>query len=966
VIVQPELGGSLVGRERELVRLVACIGDLAAGRGGSVWIEGEPGIGKSALVEAGLAGAPALSCTVFSSVADELSGRFPLRVLLDCLRVGAGPGDLATPDGDRTEIAGLLQGTGSSGAVTPGDVVGAAAERLVVLVERLCATAPVALVVDDLQWADEASLAVWQRLHRLVPQLPLLLVAACRPVPRRGEVAALRRSMSGPDTVLIELPPLRPDQVAELVGRLLAATPGPRLRAHATQAGGNPLYIRELVDGLVRDQLVKFEDGSVDLIQEAEVRPPMSVAAAIARRLGFLSDEAITVLRSAAVLGSTFSVASIGVLTGRTPADLADVVQEAATAGVLVESGDRLTFRHALIRHALYEQMPVSLRSALHRQAAEALASAGAPVVEVAEQLLAAPDAVDGWVTEWVASATDVLVHRAPEVAVDLLRRVRATAESPGRQPGTDAPQNPLRELIDAGLATASFLLGRYNEVEPLARPVLAGTRDATVAGRMAWALGYALLRLGESGPALTMINQVMTGGRLDPVWTARMWALRALVEDNARQADEEATASRAVAEGERVHDRLAIGYALHVRYLIEATRGDEQSLETIDRALAVIGEDPETIDLRLLLLGNKSVPLDEWARVDEANRTIGEALTLAERSGSPQRLANLRVQAADNYFRRCRWDDAMAELEVAAAAGTSVDPNRRLWLHGLAALISCHRDDRAATAAHVAATEDIEATTGYQRYYAEPLRMAQARTAERGGEPERALAILRATFDATWAGDVVARWRSHLWLPDVVRVALGAGDLTLARAAAEFCAAEAERSPLLNRQAAAQECRGLIAADPAPVLAAADTFGRIDAPLSRAQALENAGVLLARHGDVAAARTASTGAIEIYTGVGAAWDIRRLNTRLREFGIRHGFRGRRSQRPATGWAALTPTELKIADLIAAGRSNPDIATVLWLSRRTVQSHVSNILTKLGARSRVEIARAAYAHSGAG
>jgi hypothetical protein len=106
-------------------------------------------------------------------------------------------------------------------------------------------------------------------------------------------------------------------------------------------------------------------------------------------------------------------------------------------------------------------------------------------------------------------------------------------------------------------------------------------------------------------------------------------------------------------------------GAALHVRYLIQGTRGDQQaSLETIDRALAVIGEEPETTDLRLLLLGNRSVPLDELARVSEAGRSIGEALTLAERSGSPQRLANLRIQAADNYFRRGRWDDALAEIE--------------------------------------------------------------------------------------------------------------------------------------------------------------------------------------------------------------------------------------------------------------------------------------------------------------
>jgi DNA-binding CsgD family transcriptional regulator len=480
----------------------------------------------------------------------------------------------------------------------------------------------------------------------------------------------------------------------------------------------------------------------------------------------------------------------------------------------------------------------------------------------------------------------------------------------------------------------------------------------------MAWALGYALLRLGRNESALAVTSQIMAGGLLNPRWSARMWALRALVLDNARQSEAEATAARAIAEGERAHDRLAVGYALHVLHLIRSTRGDQQaSLEVADRALAVIGEEPETTDLRLLLLGNRSAPLDELARVDEASRTIGEALTLAERSGSPQRLANLRIQAADDHFRRGRWDDSLVELDVAAAAGTSVDPNRRLWLHGLAALISCHRDDRAAVTAHLAAVADVEIATGYQRYYGECFRMTQARTAERDGDPERALTVLRATFDTVWAADAVARWRSHLWLPDVVRVALGAGDRALARLAADFCTAEAERSPLPNRQAAAQVCRGLMASDPAPVLAAAEIFERLKAPLFRAQALENAGVLLARHGDAAAARAASTSAVEIYTGLGAAWDILRLNSRLREFGIRHGFRGKRAHRSATGWTALTPTELKIAELIAAGQSNPDIAAALWLSRRTVQSHVSHILTKLDARSRVEIARAAYAHA---
>jgi DNA-binding NarL/FixJ family response regulator len=100
---------------------------------------------------------------------------------------------------------------------------------------------------------------------------------------------------------------------------------------------------------------------------------------------------------------------------------------------------------------------------------------------------------------------------------------------------------------------------------------------------------------------------------------------------------------------------------------------------------------------------------------------------------------------------------------------------------------------------------------------------------------------------------------------------------------------------------------------------------------------------------------------MEVYAHLGAQWDLRRAAARVRPFGIRRGARGPR-QRPAHGWEALSPTELTIAQLVAKGLSNPDIATELLLSRRTVQSHVSSILMKLKAHSRVEIAREVRGH----
>jgi hypothetical protein len=154
-------GGSLVfvdrGEEASALRVLAEA--VAGGLGGTAWVEGEPGIGKSAVVAAALAGAGELGCAVFWGTADPLRGRFPLGVMLDCLGV-----DVRSAQGVRGEIARLLRGEGTDGAIPAGDVIMAAVERILVLVDELCAASPVILVIDDLQWADELSVSVWHRL----------------------------------------------------------------------------------------------------------------------------------------------------------------------------------------------------------------------------------------------------------------------------------------------------------------------------------------------------------------------------------------------------------------------------------------------------------------------------------------------------------------------------------------------------------------------------------------------------------------------------------------------------------------------------------------------------------------------------------------------------------------------------------------------------------------------------------
>ncbi len=938
--------GALVGRDSELALLTGLVADVAAGRGRSVWVEGEPGIGKSALLAAGLAEAEQLGCEVFWEAADEARQRFPLWVLLDCLRAGS-----RSTDPVRAEIASLLRGEGSTG-LTPGDAVAAVAERLLVLVDHLCAASPVVLVVEDLHFADEASLALWARLHVAVGQLPLLLVGACRPVPARPEVAALRQRMSGEEVVVVALGPLAAHQAVDLVAQLVAATPGPRLRRLAGQAGGNPLYLRELVDALLRDEGIRVAAGVAELV-DAQVPRPVSLTAAIGRRLRFLSEPATAALQLAALLGAEFATEHLRVVTGRTGPELTGLVQEAVSAGVLAEtgSGDRLAFRHGLIRQALYDEIPAPVRAGLHRHAAHALAGAGVPAERVAEHLLAAQKVTDAWVLDWVTDNAPMLIYRAPQIAVELLGRVREL---------TDAA-DPRRESLDTSLVTAQFLLGRNDDAEQLARAVLAGTRDPAVAGRMTWTLGYILLRNVRADEALAAATSQQLPA-LDAVWTARVRALQAMIFTQLgaeRVGEAEASAHQAEVAGEQAGDPFAVGYAVHALSLVHSRyhRDPIALLKLVDRGLAVLGDQPETNDLRLLLLGNRVTALDNLGRPADSDRAIGEALALAERIGTPQRLAMIRLIAAEHWFVAGRWDDALVELD----ATSELPPSGPLWpvlLHGVGALIAGHRDERTVMESHLQAVAHLDVTSTGLRPFATYLIAAQALAAERDGEPGQALALLSMVVDP----NIIRSEDSYLWYPEVVRLALMVGDRTLARTTTDTCVMEAGSSSAPAQQGAAAHCRGLISGDPALLVEAADTYDGVGLPLFRGQALQSAAVRYAEHEDAPQAHAAHATAIDIYTHLGAAWDIRRADSQLRRLGIRRGSRGPR-RRPATGWDALTPTEFKVAELVAEGRSNPDIAAELLLSRRTVQSHVSHILAKLGAHSRVDIAREAMHHS---
>jgi DNA-binding CsgD family transcriptional regulator len=271
----------------------------------------------------------------------------------------------------------------------------------------------------------------------------------------------------------------------------------------------------------------------------------------------------------------------------------------------------------------------------------------------------------------------------------------------------------------------------------------------------------------------------------------------------------------------------------------------------------------------------------------------------------------------------------------------------------GLAALIAAHRDDRAEVAAHLdAAEKKLPGLHGRRRMYSMYLLRAKAVAAERDGRPDQALALLT---EAVAAVAIESPAELH-WLADLVRCALAAGDRPAAEAAAARCEQEAARHGGPAAAAAAGWCRGLADADPGPLAGAVAYYRTVTRPLALGQALEDLAVVRAASGDAGGARAALREAVAIYAGLRAEWDILRADTRVRPYGVRRRRAGTR--RPETGWEALTPTEAKIAGLVGEGLSNPDIAARLFLSRNTVQCHMSKILAKLQVRSRVEVATA--------
>jgi DNA-binding CsgD family transcriptional regulator len=464
------------------------------------------------------------------------------------------------------------------------------------------------------------------------------------------------------------------------------------------------------------------------------------------------------------------------------------------------------------------------------------------------------------------------------------------------------------------------------------------------------WTLAQCRMRVGRSAESLAMLNRALDSPGISARHRARLLVLAARTHSQLGEAAKAGqVASLALEAASEADDSWSMGWALHVLTLVTAVQGHvTDALPLFDRALAVTQADPALTDLRLLLQLNKAVTLGNLDRYEEALAVAGQARDLAGQVGTAIRQAQAHGALGQLLFETGRWEESLAELEIVPEELKV--PAAACCELGIAAIICFHRGETGNARGHLAAAVPHAERLGHRPIGT--LALARSLDREQDGARPEALAALTGAFD----GSPEEVDEIEDLLADAVRLATETGDQGTAQVLTDQAAALAAGSDIPHQQADALYCRALLDRDAAGLLAAAERYEDAGRPLQRAKALEAAAGHFIDADERDGARAAFTQAVEVYTELGAAADIARLQAEFRAHGIRRGPHAKH-RRARSGWESLTATEIKIAAFVEEGLSNPEIAARLLLSRRTVATHVSHILKKLDVNSRIDIAR---------
>ena len=935
------------GRDAQMAALSEQLDRACSGVGAVVLVEGDAGMGKSRLLDEAAMAARRRRFRVGTCAADPGDGMVELATLMAALFDGPDPildraelPDLHALPEQRYWLLQDLQG----------------------LLERAALEAPLLICLDDLQWADGGTAAALRTLPNRLATVPVAWILAFRPS------AGSRQLQSAVDHLIrggaerMVLGPLGDAAVRQVTAGVLQAEPSSDLLRMAERAGGNPFFLVEMLWGLQEEQFVRIEAGRAELV---EARLPRRVGDNMRRRLDQMPKLAHQIAAVATALGRRFSLDDLAAMLDCPPSALLGPVEEVLYAGLFVESGEMLTFRHDLILEAVRASLPLPVSRALDRQAATVLIARGAMPLEVATRLAASAEPGDEIAIRTLSQAADALDASDPGAAADLSRRALDLAPR----------DHPLRRALVAQTAVRLHAARRGEEAKAFAdtalRQALPTEEEADF--RLIIAAMFAIspdiradsCRKGLALPEISvylrsllsanLFHNLVTAGRLDEA--------RAVLPEAKEAVDESGDAC-----GHFVLELADSGLTYADGCFARALELVESAQRSGHTAAGEPGLSPQYWRIlqarRQLTTQWHCDALTVLDRIDESLQISIESIAAAQHERQAWALGIFETGRARQLLQMGRVTDAAAALGELFIPDMAHQVVSVLDAAGVAALgrVAIHTGDRnlarqAAEIAQVMLTQDAPSVRRHAAWLLTLQAMAD-------GDPLRARECL------CFLGEKERMSVLPLFPMDVtdeiqlIRIALATDDTELA----EHAVGTARRRSHLNRdvrslEAAAAHATGLINHSEKDLAEAVGLYEKGPRPLALASALEDLGGVAVDTGGASRGIGAFSRALVLYAEAGASWDAGRVRQRLRSLGVRR--RVVPAQRPDTGWAAMTGSELAVARLVAQGLTNREVAERLFISPHTVSGHLRHVFMKLRVNSRVDLARIAPARGDA-
>lgn len=935
----PESRVALLERSGELDQLAVLVEQARAGRGAVALIEGPAGIGKTSLLAVARELAAAAGLDVLSARAGLLERDLPWNLIRQLFS-----GVIRAPASRQARwLAGAAAlarpALGLADPGSPTDEPGAL-HGLYWLTSALTDDRPLLLAVDDAHWGDLPSLGYLAYIGERIADLPVLVLFTVRTGEHQAPALQSLSVHAGRDRMALR--ELSPAASAQLTRATLGGEAADDFCTACHRAtNGNPFILRELLEELRREGVTPSRDRA----DEIATVTPDGVTRTVLLRLSLLSPAARELAVAVAVGGGELALDEGAAIAGLATADAAPAADELGSAGIL-SPGTPLRFVHPLVREVVYAELPQHDRAERHRRAASRLAEAGADVHRVAVQLLQSPARGDGWVLERLRQAgRTALAEGAGQAAAEFLRRAL-------QEPPPDGERlSVLRELASAeALSDSAAAIGRLEEALALA------TEDR-VKAEVGPQLLTMLLRHGQIPRAIELgkwlLARASPGDRALELRVCAVAVMGSILVPTLHPViDEFMSRIPDDLAGDTPEERSALSARLAV-WMARSVPMD-QAGQLATRILAG-GKLLDDVGPAEIIYWNAASVLVVADWFDPARDAIEAAFEDARRRGS------VLGFALSSIF-RCLLAYRVGDVAEGAADGRQAldaAPAGEIHIHAYAVafLIDCLIERGELSDAMALATAPEFTGELPDLFVFHLLRVARARTRIAAGDASGGVQELLSAGEAMRLGQFspsVSPWRARA-VPGLL--ALGRRDE--ARALAEEALTLAQKTASGWAEVVARQALAAAAPERATEL----LEGAIEISERRGFLLELARSLVAlgsRHRRQGRRRLATE-----LLGQGLERSITSgalaLEERARGELIAAGARPRR--RAHTDGEVLTTGERRVADLAAQGMSNREIAQALFLSLRTVETHLTHSYQKLGIESRGQLVGALTAAS---